>query len=148
MSEFNKLTPEQVKEIKTINELRDAVKSEIDYIGLMGYQPSLVKIRAAYKDKTINEAELELVLKALYDKTGGEPETFKSVKHFWHEYLAGEKFEKKNTPKLNIFEQKEAINSIIGDELKKSNKPKSKPKQKTITIDKSLLPLELQKFAK
>ena len=140
------LTPEQVKKIKTVSDYREAVKSDTDYIGLMGHQPSLKKIRFAYQNSEINDTELEIVLNALYDKTGGEAEPFKSAKHFYHEYFVTKKKHVPVKEKLSAHEQAEAAKAILGDDAKKVKKPKKQNKKPAITIDPSLLPDDLKGY--
>lgn len=141
-----KLTPEQVKQIKTINELRAAVKSDHDHIGLMGNQPSLRKIRTAYQADEISDTELELVLTALYNTTGGEPEPFKDAKDFYNEVFAGTlPTKKKFTPTLSVAEQAAAIKDIM-PQKKKYSGPRRKAKKKEVKIDVSVLPPELRKY--
>lgn len=142
-----KLTPEQVKQIKTINELRSAVKSDKDYIGLMGNQPSLRKIRVAYKASEISDQELELVLTALYNTTGGQPEPFKSAKDFYNKMFKGQLPSKPEPkPELTAVEQAMAIEAILGPKEKKYSGPRRKPVKKEVKIDVSVLPPELRKY--
>ena len=141
------LTPEQVREIKTVSDYRAAVKSERDYIGLMGYQPTLRRIRESYHNGQVTEQELEVLLVALYKKTDGEAEPFKSAKHFYHEMFAGKKkTQQPEKPKLSAAEQAELIKDIM-PKKKKTKKHDAKPKpKKQVNIDPSLLPEELRGF--
>ena len=144
---YENLSIEEIKRVKTINELRDAVKSPTDYIGLMGHQPSLKKIRAAHHKGDLTPQELELVLNALYNQTGGEPEPFKSAKDFYHQVFAGKLPKAQPKPELSTAEQVSLIKDIM-PKKKKYTGPRKPAAKKEVKIDINALPPELRKYIK
>lgn len=144
---MQKLTKEQVEQITIVNEWRAAIKSEVDYINLMGNKPSLKTIRVAYHTGEIGDVELDMVLNALYAKTGGEDEPYKNAKEFYKYMFADQEFDEKPAHKLSTADQ---VAIIKGMDIKQKNKKRSStPKaKKQVTIDANMLPESLKYLLK
>jgi len=136
-------TPEQVKLEIQIKEYVDLITRAEDIIKLTGHQPTLHKIRKAYKSKHISKKDVTLVCTRLAEDLQGEEEPFKSHKDVYkHMYP---KPKAKLTPAiLTAVEQASKVGSILGSKKKKATK-KAKPATKTIQpINKSALPASLR----
>ena len=119
---------------KVIQEYKEAVTSPTNYIGLMGYQPTLSNIRDAYQSSSITEEELDQVLVALYQKTQGEPEPFKSKKHMMRTVFGDASLSKDQTESLTQQDQLAAIQSIMGEQKKSTPRIKKEVKP-SINVD-------------
>lgn len=139
-------SPEQVRLEKQITEYINVVVKKENTIDLMGYQPTLKKIRKAWHNQELNEAELRLVLTKLAQDLGGEAETFKSAKHFYHEAFNGIKAPKLNPKTLSAIEQTSLIKDIL-PQKKKYTGPRQKKVIKEQPINKSALPAHLRHLA-
>lgn len=135
-------TAEQIKHEYAVNEYMQAIKSEVNHIGLMGHQPRLSKIRKSYQAGELQESELELVVEALAKELKGEPEPFKSKRDFLQKTFGGSKVKVKQA--LTEQESIDAIARIMGDDKPKRAKKKSAPKKKQVSIDTSVLPEHLK----
>lgn len=136
-------SPEQVRLEKQLAEYTNAVVSKEDTIGLMGYQPTLRKIRKAWHNQELSESDLKIVLTRLAQDLDGQSETFKSAKHFYHEAFRGTKAQKLNPSVLSALEQAALVRDILPSK-KKSAAPRKKKVIKQEPINKNALPTHLR----
>ena len=139
-------TPEQVRLEKQVAEYTDAVVRKEDIIGLMGHQPTLKNIREAWHNEELSELELKFVLTKLAQKLNGEPEPFKSAKHFYREIFKNIKAQELNPIALSAIEQAALIKDIL-PQKKKYSSPRKKKVIKQEPINKSVLPAHLRHLA-
>ena len=121
-----------------------AVKAEEDYMGLLGHQPSLVKVRKIYKSGLMTDEQLVQVVKAIVAKHGCQ-ESYESIGDVAaYMFCSSPEVKKQSKPKLSPAEQTELIKSILPQKKKPTFRRKAKPKAQT-EVDYSIIPDELKK---